>query len=99
MWFVNLIDKEELEPILEKYIKQAYKDWEYLRCRNLVKYLLKINPDNSVWLYYWNKLKSSLLRKSIYKWNNMSSWFSILTDIKIYLLVMIIIIFWKKKKH
>ena len=99
MWFVNLIDKEELEPILEKYIKQAYKDWEYLRCRNLVKYLLKINPDNSVWLYYWNKLKPSLLKKSIYKWNNFKTWAKVFADIKTYFVVFLNLFFWKKKKH
>jgi len=68
MKLVNIIDPIKLESTLEKYIKQAYKEEDYLRCRNLVNHLLRINSNNSVGRYYDVKLTPNLLKKAKYRW-------------------------------
>ncbi len=84
MKFVNIIDPIKLESTLEKYVKEAYNEWDYLRCNNLVKHLLKVNSNNSVWLYYYQKLTPSLIKKTKYKWVGLKTWGSYLKDWKVY---------------
>ena len=81
---VNIINQTKLESTLEKYIKEAYNEKDYLRCKNLVNYLLRVNKENSVWLYYNIKLTPSLLKKAKYQWVWFRTWSSILRDWKLY---------------
>ncbi len=96
MKIVDVLNPQELEEKLEKYTKQAYASEEYLRCNNLVKHLLKVNPKNKVWLYYKSKLTPSLLKKARYKWVWWKGFRHLLFDVKTYILLLIIFVIWRR---
>ena len=56
--------------LVESYMKEAYKEEDYLRSYNLLKLLVKINPNNKSAAYYANLLTPSLLKKTKRKYSS-----------------------------
>lgn len=74
---LKIKNEKELEQLLERYIKDAYKEEDYLRSYNLLKLLVKVNPENKIAAYYANLLTPSLLKKARRRW----VWYSWLKDL------------------
>jgi len=89
--------KEELENLIELYLKEAYLDKDYLRAYNLLKLLVKVSPDNKVAAYYSSLLSPSLLKKTRSKWVWERSLISLLKEPKIYFWVWLFILLNKLK--
>jgi len=94
---LKIKSKEELEMLVESYMKEAYKEEDYLRSYNLLKLLVKINPDNKSAAYYANLLTPSLLKKTKRKWLWYSLFKNILLKPKTYFYLGIVILLNKLK--
>jgi len=89
---LKIKSKKELENLIEWYLKEAYSDKDYLRAYNLLKLLVKVNPNNKVATYYFNLLSPSLLKKTRSKWVWERSLISLLKEPKIYFWVWLFIL-------
>ena len=85
--------EKELENLVETYMKQAYDEADYLRSYNLLKLLVKINPENKSALYYSTLLKPSLLKKTERRWLWYTFWQDLLLKPKIYFYLWLIFLF------
>ena len=97
MWNISSYSNKEIEEKIEKYIKQSYSQKEYLRCYNLLKLLLKINPKNKVLLKYSDKFDEKFIKKEKIRWGR---WF-LLRDIfkspKLYIFLLMVYLTWSSK--
>jgi hypothetical protein len=95
---ISNIHLKQLELKLEKYIKQAYSDWEYLRCYNLLNLLLKVNPKNKILIRYVNKIDEKQLEKARERW---ALWWSrfilFLKNPTLYISIWLLYLLWKIK--
>ncbi len=97
MWNISSYSNEKIEEKIEKYIKQAYSKWEYLRCYNLLNLLLKINSNNKVLLKYSSKFNGKFIKKEKIRWGR---WFllrDVLKSPKLYIFLLIVYLTWNIK--
>ncbi len=97
MWNMSSYSNKKLEEKIEKYIKEAYSKWEYLRCYNLLNLLLKINPNNKTLIIYSSKFDDKFIKKQKIKWGR---WFllkDILKSPKLYIFLLILYLTWSTK--
>jgi len=94
---LKIKSKKELESLIEWSLKEAYSDKDYLRAYNLLKLLLKVNPDSKVAIYYSSLLSPSLLKKTKSKWIWEKTILSLLKEPKIYFWVWLFILLNKFK--
>ncbi len=97
MWNISSYSNEKIEKKIEKYIKESYSKWEYLRCYNLLNLLLKVNPNNKILLKYANKFNDKFIKKQRIRWWR---WFllkDILKSPKLYIFLLILYLTWSTK--
>lgn len=94
-WFKS---QELLEQNLEQRMKQAYKEWDIIRCYNLMKLMAKINQDNAVLLEYLWKIDKKKLEAHRRKRAISSSvvWSFILSP-RLYIWVILLYLTWRLK--
>jgi len=63
-----LLKNKELEKEIEKRIRTAYKEKDYIRCYNLMNLMFKINKNNLVLKNYVTKLDEKKIEKYRRKW-------------------------------
>jgi len=90
-------EKITLENKIEKYIKIAYKDWEYIRFYNLMQLLEKINPTNEILIKYIDKIDDGKKDKYIKKWRWWFNFIDIIRSPKFYISIFIRYMFWYTK--
>jgi len=62
------LGSKELEKTIEKAIRSAYSEKEYLRCANLLKLLYRVNKNNKVLAEYASRLDIKKLESQKKLW-------------------------------
>ena len=90
--------KKTLEDQIESQMKEAYKNGEIIRCYNLMKLMLRVNPNNKLLKKYANKIDEKTISKEKYKWALGGSTLSLIfRSPSLYLYFRILYFFWKLK--